>query len=301
MSPIHIQFTLFSAFYSPLIVTLAGGFLKDEGLDATWSVAPPGTSAIKALLAGDAQVIQTAPSQGFSTLKEGREPDVLHFAQINEMGGFFVSGRTGNSSVGEFDWKQLEGSEVVLFKSGQPNIMFRYACYKAGIDYEKIIAITPGGADAIDTAFREGQGAFVQQQGPYPQQLEADGVGEVLAECGPQIGKNAFSSLAARPDWLGSDQARSFTKAYTKARNHLNNTAATEIASQIAPYFVEAGQKVDDGVLAKCIATYQQMGCWSPHIEITQTAFDATLEIFQHAGSISENYPYNKVCALPPA
>ena len=119
MSQLHIQFTLFSAFYSPLIVTLAGGFLKDEGLDASWSVAPPGTSAIKALLADEAQVIQSAPSQGFSTLKEGREPDVLHFAQINEMDGFFVSGRSenGQAAAGKFDWKQLEGSEVVLFKA----------------------------------------------------------------------------------------------------------------------------------------------------------------------------------------
>jgi len=307
MSQLHIQFTLFSAFYSPLIVTLASGFLKDEGLDATWSVAPPGTSAIKALLADEAQVIQSAPSQGFATLKEGREPEVLHFAQVNEMDGFFVSGRSQNGPAasttepGNFDWKQLEGAEVVIFKAGQPNIMFRYACHKAGIDYEKIIAITPGGADAIDAAFREGQGSFVQQQGPYPQQLEADGVGSVLAECGPLIGKNAFSSLAARPEWLGTDQAKSFTKAYTKARHHLNNTPADEIARQIAPYFVEAGQKVDDSVLAKCIGTYQKMGCWSPHIEITQAAYDATLEIFQHAGGISEDYPYEKVCARPPA
>ena len=30
MSKINIQFTLFSAFYSPLISTMTGGFLKEE-------------------------------------------------------------------------------------------------------------------------------------------------------------------------------------------------------------------------------------------------------------------------------
>jgi len=30
---ISIQFTRFSAFYSPLIATIAGGFLKEEGLE----------------------------------------------------------------------------------------------------------------------------------------------------------------------------------------------------------------------------------------------------------------------------
>ena len=68
MEKIEIQFTLFSAFYSPLISTMSGGFLKEEGLDASWSVAPPGVSAITALEDGKAQVIQSAPSQGFTSL-----------------------------------------------------------------------------------------------------------------------------------------------------------------------------------------------------------------------------------------
>ncbi len=32
MTKIHIQFTRFSAFYSPLISTFTGGFLQGEGL-----------------------------------------------------------------------------------------------------------------------------------------------------------------------------------------------------------------------------------------------------------------------------
>ena len=44
---ISIQFTRFSAFYSPLIATIAGGFLKDEGFAPKHSVAPAGESAIE--------------------------------------------------------------------------------------------------------------------------------------------------------------------------------------------------------------------------------------------------------------
>ena len=32
MTKINIQFSLFSAFYSPLISMMSGGFLKEEGL-----------------------------------------------------------------------------------------------------------------------------------------------------------------------------------------------------------------------------------------------------------------------------
>ena len=42
MAKINIQFTLFSAFYSPLISTMSGGFLQAEGLEPEWSVAPAG-------------------------------------------------------------------------------------------------------------------------------------------------------------------------------------------------------------------------------------------------------------------
>ena len=93
MTKINIQFTLFSAFYSPLISTMSGGFLKAEGLDADWSISPPGVSAIKALEDGSAHVIQSALSQGFGPVSKGETPAALHFAQVNEMVGFFITAR----------------------------------------------------------------------------------------------------------------------------------------------------------------------------------------------------------------
>jgi NitT/TauT family transport system substrate-binding protein len=60
MSTIKIQFTLFSAFYSPLISTMSGGFLKEEGLDYEWSVAKPGVSALAAVENGSAHLVQSA-------------------------------------------------------------------------------------------------------------------------------------------------------------------------------------------------------------------------------------------------
>ena len=68
MSKIKLQFTLFSAFYSPLIATMAGGFLRDEGLEYEWSVSPPGVPAVASITNGSAQVVQSAPSQAFNSI-----------------------------------------------------------------------------------------------------------------------------------------------------------------------------------------------------------------------------------------
>lgn len=294
MTKINIQFSLFSAFYSPLISMMSGGFLKEEELEADWSVSPPGVSAIAALEDGSAHVVQSALSHGFGALARGEENKALHFAQINEMDGFFLTSRESDP---DFSWDKLEGADVVCFGGGQPLAMFKYACYKAGIDFDKINAIHPGGAADIDKAFRDGQGQYVQQQGPFPQQLEADGIGYVVAQVGKQIGPCGFSSLAATREWLNSEMAKAFMRAYKKTRVYMNETPAKEIAKAEASYFPQ----IDEAVLANCISTYQQLGNWTPHVEITQAAFEATLDIFEYNGMLKERYAYDQICTAPPS
>jgi NitT/TauT family transport system substrate-binding protein len=290
---ISIQFTRFSAFYSPLIATMAGGFLKQEGLDPKHSMAPPGTSAIEGVVDGSVHVCQSAPSQGFGPLEKGQAPPAVHFAQINEKDGFFLTGRAPDPA---FTWDTLRGKKVLVDHGGQPLAMFKYACHRRGLDYSAIQAVNiPSGK--MDEAFRKGEGDYIHQQGPAPQQLEHDGVGHVVASVGEAIGPCAFSSLAARREWLGTDTARRFMRAYRKARAWLLDTPAAAVAEAEASFFPD----IDRAVLTSTIAHYQKLGCWTRHVEITRPAFEATLDIFQHAGLITRRHRYEDVVAAPPA
>ena len=290
---INIQFTRFSAFYSPLIATIAGGFLAQEGLTPRHSVAPPGKSAIEGVVAGTVQVCQSAPSQGFGPLEKGQPPPAVHFAQINEMDGFFLTGRAAEPG---FTWDRLQGKRVLVDHGGQPLAMFRYACHKRGLDYAAIQSIdVPSGQ--MDGAFRKGEGDYIHQQGPAPQQLEHDRVGHVVASVGQAIGPVAFSSLAATRAWLQTDMARRFTRAYRKARAWLLATPAAEVAKAQAGFFPE----IDPAVLAATIAYYQKLGCWTPHLEITRPAFEVALDVFQHSKLITKRHRYEDVVAAPPA
>ncbi len=293
MSKINIEFTLFSAFYSPLISTMTGGFLEEEGLDFEFTVSAPGVSAITALDNGTADVVQSTLSQGFNTLNNGEVPSCVHFAQINEMDGFFLTGRTPDRN---FNWKQLENAELLVHHGGQPMTMFRYACHKAGIDINKIKIIDAGNGSEMDRAYRQGLGQFIHQQGPAPQQLEADGVGHVVTALGPVIGACAFSSLAAKPEWLKTDEAKAFTRAYIKTCNYMNDSSAEEIAKAEKPLFPH----IDETVLADCIGTYQKMGVWTRHIDISKDGYNAMLDIFEYDGMLKKRYNYNQVCAEPP-
>ncbi|MDA1237810.1 MAG: hypothetical protein O3A15_02545 [Proteobacteria bacterium] len=289
MNKINIQFTLFSAFYSPVISTMTGGFLEEEGLEYSWSVAKPGTSALEALEDGSAHVVQSALSQGFKPLNNKKEPECVHFAQVNEMDGFFLTGR---NSEPEFKWENLTGAEVLVHHGEQPMAMFKYACHQANINIDDINIIDAGNASQMDVAFRDGKGMYIHQQGPAPQQLEADGIGYVVTKLGPLIGPCGFSSLAAKRDWLNTDMAAAFMRAYRKTRLYLNETPAYEIALAETKLF----PTTDIMVLADCIGTYQKLGCWTPHINITRPAYEATLDIFEYNNLIKTRHPYDMVC-----
>ena len=129
------------------------------------------------------------------------------------------------------------------------------------------------------------------------QQLEADGNGHVVAQSGPLIGPCGFSSLAATREWLETDMARAFMRAYAKTRVYMNETPAAEIAKAEKPYFPD----IDEDVLAKCISAYQDLGTWTPHVEITEPAFDVILDVFEHFGTLKERYRWDQVCVSPPA
>jgi NitT/TauT family transport system substrate-binding protein len=289
---ISIQFTRFSAFYSPLIATIAGGFLKDEGLEPRHSVAPPGKSAIDGVVSGTVHVCQSAPSQGFGPLEKGQTPPAVHFAQINEKDGFFLTGRAPAPS---FSWDKLKGKRVLVDHGGQPLAMFKYACHRRGLDYAAIAAVDVA-SDKMDQAFRKGEGDYIHQQGPAPQQLEHDRVGHVVASVGEAIGPCAFSSLAATREWLRTDMARRFMRAYRKARAWLLATPAAKVAEAEASFFPE----IDQAVLTSTIACYQKLGCWTPHVEITRPAFEVALDVFQHSRVITKRHRYEDVVAAPP-
>src|SRR6266446_10887470 len=99
-----------SVFYSPLIATIAGGFLKDEGLDASYFQKPPERNQYEMFRQGEVDVMQAAVSTSWDPLSKGIRDIPVHFAQVNQRDGFFISARPG---VEPFDWKQLEGARLL--------------------------------------------------------------------------------------------------------------------------------------------------------------------------------------------
>jgi NitT/TauT family transport system substrate-binding protein len=294
MTKIRIMFSRFSAFYSPLIATQAGGFLKAEGLEAEFSVAGPVGAGRKGLADGSLDLIQSAPSASWGPLERGEVSDIVHFAQINQRDGFFIAGQRPDP---DFAWAKLAGARVLADHGGQPLAMLKYALHRQGVDYASLQAIDAGGPDAMIAAFRSGKADYVHLQGPAPQQLEQDGQGHVLASVGEAIGPVAFSSLCARRRWLATDMASAFVRAFQRSRTWVASGPAAEIAKAEARFF----PNVAEAALTRTIAAYQQLGCWQGALEIPGDAYEVALDVFLHSGLISRRHPYAAVVVPPPA
>jgi NitT/TauT family transport system substrate-binding protein len=284
-----------SGFYAPLLMTMAGGFLRDEGLEHTYEPATPEKTVPDSIANGTCHVAQSAVAASFAALEQGVEPGFVHFAQINQRDGFFIAGRKPETN---FKWANLVGKRVLVDHFFQPLAMLKYGLHRQGIAYEDLIVINAGDVSAIDAAFRSGEGDYVHQQGPAPQQLAHDGVGHVVAAVGDAVGPVAFSSLCAAPDWLETDAARAFIRAYQRALAYVVVAPPTEMASRLAAAGFFPG--IDMTVLAQTLAAYQQLGCWSRDAQISEESYENLLNVFMFNNLITQRHPYQRVIVNPP-
>jgi len=293
MESIHIRALRHSAFYSPLLLTLSAGFLQAEGLEPVYDVATATNTVEGGLLSGEIQLAQSAVAAGFAVLEQGRPSPLRHFAQINERDGFFLSRRGG---AGNFSWEELVGQPVLVDHLFQPLAMLKYALHQVGVDFQRLQVLDAGGVEAMDKAFRGGEGQYIHQQGPYAQQLEADGLATVVVAVGDVIGPVAFSSLCATPAWLETDMARAFMRAYTQGQAAARDWPAQEICRHIQPLL----PGIATPVLSGTIAAYQDLGCWTGQTRISESSYEKVLDVFEYAGMIQRRHRYDQLICEPP-
>ena len=282
-----------SAFYSPLISTIAGGFLEKEGLSGDYRPARAGESPPAEVAAGAFDVGQSAVGGSWAALEKGERPLAANFAQINTRDGFIVAARQPDDS---FTWDRLKGKKFLYVHGGQPEAMLRYGLHRQGIDLNDLDDIVSGGGDEMMAQWRDGRADYFHEQGAFPQQLEHLNIGHIVASVGEAVGPTAFSSLVCRWDWMGSDTAKRFTAAFRSAREWVNTADPMDVARAEAPFFPDMAVEAT----ASAVAYYQRLGTWAGGIEIERDLYESALDVFEHSGLIASRHAYEDVVVPPP-
>ncbi|NIO43292.1 MAG: ABC transporter substrate-binding protein [Burkholderiales bacterium] len=293
MKKINLMATRHSAFYSPFISCIAGGFLEKEGLEGSYQVVPAGASTVAEVASGRIDVGQSAVSNSFGPLEQGKRPPVAHFAQINRYDGFIIAAREPDTA---FHWSKLKGRRFLHVHGGQPEAMLRYALYKEGVDLDEFDRIESKGGEQMMQQWLGGEGDYFHEQGAWPQQLEHIGKGYIVGAVGPSIGPVAFSSLVCRWDWTNSDTAQRFATAYRASRQWVNTADPLEVARAEARFFPDMAVEA----IAAAIAFYQKLDNWGGDVAIDAQHYETALDVFAHSNLITKRHPYGDVIIAPP-
>ena len=101
-TPLRLLETFRTVFYTPIYVSVAGGFLTAEGLDVTFNTCPAQyPHPLSALKHGHADIVQSGIMRCIIALDWGAETAPLHFAESNSKDGFFVLSREQHP---DFTW-----------------------------------------------------------------------------------------------------------------------------------------------------------------------------------------------------
>ena len=290
--PLRLMETWRSIFYTPIYVSVTGGFLEREGLDVQFSTCPPQfPHPLSALHNDAADIVQSGIMRSIIASDWGAETVPLHFAKINSRDGFFILGREPQDS---FDWESLRGSRVIpVGFSPMPWASFQYALHRHGLEPSDLDLLTGLSLDDATAAFREGRAEFVHVAEPVVQQLIADGAGHLLTALGPENGHLAYSSFAATHRFLGerTDTAHRFTVGFARALHWLSSAEPEESAEAVSEFF--PGTSIE--VLAASIARYQEQEQWPVNPTLGKPEYENLHDILLAAGMCRQRHPYEKV------
>ncbi len=290
--PLKLMETFRSVFYTPIYVSVAGGFLESAGLDVTFSTCPSQyPHPLSALNHGAADIVQSGIMRSIISAEWGAERVPAHFAKINSRDGFFV---LSQRPAEEFQWESLLGSTVIpVGFSPMPWASFQFALRKHGVEPARLNLMTGLSLDQAVSAFRDGQADFIHLPEPAVEQLLAEGSGHLAIALGRENGHIAYSSFAATNLFLTENQdlVSRFMDGYSQALRWLADSEAAEIAEAVAPFF----DQVPRELIAQAISRYLAQETWPNHPALAEPEYQGLQDILMGAGLVRERQPYEKV------
>lgn len=290
--PLRLIETFRSVFYTPIYVSVAGGFLEKEGLDVDFKTCPPEFAhPLSALNRGGADIAQSGIMRSIISSDWGAVTVPMHFAKINSRDGFFVLSRIKQEP---FLWESLKGAKLIpVGFSPMPWASLQFALRRHGVEPDELDLVTGLSFDDGISAFREGHAEYIHVPQPAAELLLDDGMGHVAVALGPENGHLAYSSFAATNQFLDSqpETVQRFTIGFANALEWLAANNSQEVGQAIASFFPEVSLEL----VVKSVARLKAQDNWPTDPVLAQPEYENLHDILVAAGLAKERQPYSKV------
>lgn len=276
-----------SAFYAPFYVAIENGYFKEEGIEIELLLTPGADKVAAAVLSGDVEIGFAGPESAIYVY-EGKEEDYLvTFAGLTKRDGQFILSKND-----KFDWKDLEGKEVLVGrKGGMPALNFLNALKNAGVDISLVNLNYSVEFAALSGSFIAGVGDYVNLFEPNATKLESEGFGHVVASIGEKSGEMPYTAFYTKKSYLNNekDLLKKFNTALNKGLLFTMNHSAREIAEVILPQFPDSS--LDS--LESIVKRYKDSDSWFKTTFIKEEYFKNLEKLMIDNDLLHDYVPYD--------
>lgn len=278
-----------SAFYAPLYVAIENGYMKEVGLDIELLLTPGADKVAAAVLSGDVEIGFAGEESAIYIYEGGEEDYLVTFAGLTKRDGQFIVGKESN-----FNWKNLEGKEVLVGrKGGMPALNFLNALKNAGVDISKVNLNYSIDFASLSGSYIGGVGDYVNLFEPNATLLENEGYGHVVASIGKLSGEMPYTAFYTKKSYLNENKEvlKKFNEAINKGLEYVKNHTAREIAEIILPQFKDTS--LDN--LESFVNRYKESDSWLETTFIKEEYFKNLEKLMIENKLLDDYVPYNEL------
>jgi len=285
--PIVLSENFRALFYAPFYAAQATGAFRSAGVEVVLKPSPSPAAAVKALRAGEVDVMWGGPLRVMMVHDQEPAADLVCFCDVVARDPFFIVGATPRP---RFKFTDLIGLKVATVSEvPTPWICLADDLRRAGVDPDRLDRVSDRTMEQNALDLRAGKLDAIQVFQPYAEQLIASGAGHVWSAAATR-GLTAYTTLVTRRPVLAarSEELLKMTRAIHRTLGWFAVTPAAEIARAVKDFFPDT----DPAIFAAAIERYRALGLWGADPVSRREGYDRLHAAMRSAGALSRDIAF---------
>ncbi len=285
---IRINEVTHSVFYAPLYLADALGYFEEEGFKIDITNGGGADKTMAAVLANEADVGFCGPEAVVYTYLGGSDDCPKVFGQLTKRDGSFLVGRVKEDN---FDWKTLEGKDVIGGRpGGVPLMTFQYVLKQLNVNANLVTNID---FNLMTAAFEGGTADYCTMFEPVASEYQKAGKGFIVGSVGQQAGEIPYTCFMAKSSYINKnpEKIEGLLRGITKAIKYLKQTDSATVAKLLVKYFDGTSEES----LKTSVESYAKIDAWVDNMAMKESAFNNLQDIIESAGELKQRVSFDSV------
>jgi NitT/TauT family transport system substrate-binding protein len=275
-------------FYAPFYAAHATGAFAEAGVEVELVASPSPPMTVKALRAGEIDVMWGGPLRVMMTRDVEPASDLVCFCDVVARDPFFIIGREPRPNFQFTDLQALRLATVSEVPT--PWICLADDIRRDGVDPDRLDRIADQSMAENEAALRAGTVDAIHVFQPYAERLILSGAGHVWYAAATR-GLTAYTTLVTRRGVLEAreDDLLKMTRAVHRTLGWFAAAPAAEIAGTLRTYFPDVPAEIFAGTVDR----YRKLNLWGNDPVIRREGYDRLHAAMRAFGALSKDIAFD--------